>query len=103
MSLYQFATISVKARFFFYIHGNRPEASQTYPKTFHLTDFIVCIFSFGVRGERREGLISVDLSDKGYIDQSAFKVGRTQSKVFHICSYKQMHTSLPHSLQSLGI
>lgn len=50
-SLYQLATNLVKAGLFF-VHGNRPEASQTYAKTFYLTNFNVCILSVaGNRGE----------------------------------------------------
>lgn len=63
MPLYQFATTPVK-RGFFFIHGNRPEASQTYAKTFHLAHFSICIFSFGVRGERREEIVSMESSDE---------------------------------------
>lgn len=41
--LYQIATNPVKAGLF--VHSNRPEASQTYAKTFSLTNFNVCILS----------------------------------------------------------
>lgn len=69
------------------------------PKPFILLISMFAYFHLGTRGEE---VISMKLSDKRINQSVCIKglrfFGRTPSQVFHICSYKQIDTSLPHSL-----